>query len=114
MGPQTGKTSESFIRATGQSWKMAAGVVLFAVAVIAAAVFHLGPDQTRSPSRTIEAVAGLLACAAVWWIRCPACRRSVGFWSFKQVVGKFSPADLLSVAQCPYCSPTQRSEPRGS
>ena len=114
MGPQTGRTSESFIRATGQSWKMAAGVVLFGVAVIAAAVFHLGPDQARSPSRTIEAVAGLLACASVWWIRCPACRRSVGFWSFKQVVGKFGPADLPLVPQCPYCSPTQQRGNRGS
>jgi hypothetical protein len=114
MAPQTSKPQESFIRATGQRWKLAVGALLFVVIALAAAVYHLGPDQTRSSSRTAEAVAGLLACAAVWWIRCPACRRSVGFWSFKQAVGKFGPTDLPSVSRCPYCSFPQSGEPRTS
>ena len=114
MASQVGKPQESFIRATGQNWKLAVGALLFAVTGLAAALYHLGPDQTRSSSGTARAVAGLLACAAVWWIRCPACRRSVGFWSFKQAAGKFGPSDLPSVSRCPYCSFPQPGGPRKS
>lgn len=114
MTPKVGKPQESFIRATGQGWKLVVGGLLFAVTGLAAAAFHLGPDQTRSSARTAQAVAGLLAFAAIWWIRCPACRRSVGFWSFKQAVGKFGPTDLPSVSRCPYCSFPQSGGPRGS
>jgi hypothetical protein len=114
MAPQAGRTQESFIRSTGQSWKLAVGALLFAVTGVAAAVFHLGPDQTRSSAGTAQAVAGLLAFAAVWWIRCPACRRSVGFWSFKHAMGKFGPADLPSLSRCPYCAFPQSGVPRTS
>jgi hypothetical protein len=114
MTPEVRKPQESFIRSTGQSWKLAVGALLFAVTGVAAAVFHLGPDQTRSSAGTAQAVAGLLAFAAIWSIRCPACRRSVGFWSFKGAVGRLGPSDLPSVKRCPYCSFPHSGEPRGS
>lgn len=112
MTRQPRRTQESFIRSTGQSWKLVVGALLFAATALAAAVFHLGPDQTRSSAGTAQAVAGLLTFAAIWWIRCPACRRSVGFWSFKHAAGKFGPTDLPAVARCPYCSFPQSGETR--
>ena len=114
MGQHTGTTSESFIRATGQGWKMAVGVLLFTIALVAAAIFHLGPEQARSPARVVEAVAGLLACAAVWRIRCPACRRSVGLWSFKHPVRQIGPGDTPAVRQCPYCAFPRSGDPSQS
>jgi hypothetical protein len=83
---------------------MCTGMALLALAGVASLIQHFGPDGTRSAASMAGVVAGTVACAAIWWIRCPGCRRSVGFWSFKHPLGQFGPADLPSVRQCPYCS----------
>lgn len=103
MPPPGPAEKPSFVRATGQGWKLTLAWVLFGVAAVAVLLDRLGPRDVALTAGVVSAIVGTLSCVAFWSIRCPSCRRSVGFWTFKQPLRTAGPEALASLRSCPYC-----------
>ena len=78
-------------------------MLLLVVCAIAAAVQFLGPGESRLFARDVCMVVGLLALVLIWSVRCPSCRRSIGFSSFKTQSPVGWQQALSAVEECPYC-----------
>ncbi|MBK9517385.1 MAG: signal peptidase II [Anaeromyxobacter sp.] len=103
MTPLAPAEKPSFVRATGQGWKLTLAWVLFAATAVAVLLDWLAPRDVALTASLVSAIVGTLSCVAFWSIRCPSCRRSVGFWTFKQPLRTSGPEALASLRSCPYC-----------
>jgi predicted lysophospholipase L1 biosynthesis ABC-type transport system permease subunit len=91
------------LRASGQPWKFWLSATLLLVAGVAALVQRFGPAESRFVASASGTVAFIVALALYLSIRCPACKRSLGYWSLSKPVGSVDFASPATVGTCPMC-----------
>ncbi len=92
-----------FIAATGQGWKSTLGWIALLISGAAAVVQFLGPDETTGYAYWVVIVSGSVGVAAEWSIRCPKCRRSVGWWAYSTGTAANARDMLENAPACPRC-----------
>lgn len=91
------------IEASGQGWKLTCAWVTLAFGGVATAIDLLGPPAVSVPASLAVIALGSMALLFLVQIRCPACRRSLGWWALRtQRIGRWQDG-LASVERCPRC-----------
>ncbi len=101
----------SFLESTGQQWKLNVALGTLAWGAVAGAVQFFGPRELAVPASGAVLALGTIGLVLLVRIRCPRCRKSLGFWAMRtQSFGKWQDA-LHTTEACPSCGYVPDSAP---
>jgi hypothetical protein len=98
-----GSKGTPLVAASGQGWKVTAGIGALIVAAAASLLQLLGPPEAKVPAIGVAIASGLLGLVALLAVRCPSCGRSLGLWAFRTGSLTTWHESLVEVPACPYC-----------
>ena len=93
----------SLVARSGQSWKVAVGIWTLVVGGFAVGIELLGPPEFRTAASVLVLVLAFLGFGVLWSVRCPKCRRSLGFAAFEKGRLMTWHEDLAFMTACPRC-----------
>lgn len=93
----------NLIRSSGQEWKLTATVVALVLTGAATLFQYLGPRTTMVLGGLLILLTGFASLLLVASVRCPRCRKSLGWWAMKtQSPGSWYSV-LAGLDECPCC-----------
>jgi len=93
----------SMIESSHQTWKVNAAMAALVLAGIGAVVSFAGPRQARLGADLVLFCSGFMSMGFVRSVRCPKCRKSLGWWAFRHSRLDRWREDLESLTSCPLC-----------
>jgi hypothetical protein len=97
--------AESFVRQTGNLWKLAVGLGVAVVSTAMLIVSTTKSELNEFPTGSMLAWAGSAVClfSVFQWIRCPSCKLRLLWWAARTGTAATWVAILFGLRACPRC-----------
>jgi hypothetical protein len=97
--------AESFVRQTGNLWKLGVGLGLAVVstAMLIVSLTRLEPNGSLTGLMLAWGVSAVCVFSVVQWIRCPRCKLRLLWWAAGTSTAATWVAMLVGLRACPRC-----------
>lgn len=97
--------AESFVRQTGNLWKLAVGLGLGVVstALMIVSMTWLEPNEFPTGLSLAWAVSAVCVFSVIQWIRCPSCKLRLLWWAARTGTAATWVVLLFGLRACPRC-----------